>query len=171
EFARPEAGTERPPAQRASGGRKSAGAETLSRHRRTDIRRSPGPPAGESPAVTHGDKVLFPELGITKAQVLEFYRRIAPYLLPHLRDRPATLERLPEGLAGPDAPHFWQKNAPTYYPSWIPIAELNTERGKPVRYVLVNNLETLLYLVNQGTLTFHVWFSRVEDLDRPDSVL
>src|SRR5439155_6568483 len=67
--------------------------------------------------------------------------------------------------------HFWQKNAPTYYPSWIPIAELNTERGKPVRYVLVNNLETLLYLVNQGTLTFHVWFSRVEDLDRPDSVL
>src|SRR5205814_10330088 len=76
-----------------------------------------------------------------------------------------------EGVDGPGAPHFWQKNAPAYYPDWIPIAELPTERGKQVRYVLVNNVETLLYLVNQNTLTFHVWFSRVDDLDRPDFVL
>jgi bifunctional non-homologous end joining protein LigD len=123
------------------------------------------------PELTHPDKLLYPDDGITKAEVFEFYRRIAPRLLPHLRDRPATLERLPDGVGGPDAPHFWQKNTPAYYPAWVPRIELPTERGKAVNYVLVNDLETLLYLVNQGTLTFHVWFSRVQDLDRPDYVL
>jgi bifunctional non-homologous end joining protein LigD len=120
--------------------------------------------------LTHPDKLYYPDAGITKADVFDFYRRIAPRLLPHLRDRPVTLERFPEGI-GEGKPHFWQKNAPAYYPDWVPIAELPTERGKPVRYVLVNDLPTLLYLVNQGALTFHVWFSRVGDLDRPDFVL
>jgi bifunctional non-homologous end joining protein LigD len=126
--------------------------------------------ASAEPEVTHPDKLYYPDAGITKADVIDFYRRIAPRLLPHLRDRPATLERLPEGV-GEGAPHFWQKNAPAYYPDWIPIAELPTERGKSVRYVLVNDRDTLLYLVNQGSLTFHPWFSRVQDLDRPDFVL
>jgi bifunctional non-homologous end joining protein LigD len=120
--------------------------------------------------LTHPDKLYYPDSGFTKADVFDFYRRIAPHLLPHLRDRPVTLERFPEGI-GEGKPHFWQKNAPAYYPDWMPIAELPTVRGKPVRYALVNNLETLLYLVNQGALTFHVWFSRVQDLDRPDFVL
>ena len=129
-------------------------------------------PKEKPPAVrlTHPDKLYYPEAGFTKADVFDFYRRIAPHLLPHLRDRPVTLERYPDGI-GEGKPHFWQKNAPAYYPDWIPIAELPTERGKPVRYVLVNNLEALLYLVNQGALTFHVWFSRVADLDRPEFVL
>src|SRR5438034_9834166 len=122
------------------------------------------------PVLTHPDKVLFPDSGITKADCFEFYRRIAPWLLPHLRDRPATLERLPEGVKE-EGPHFWQKNAPEYYPSWIQRAELPTKDGRVVQYVLVNNIETLLYLVNQGTLTFHVWFSRVQDLAHPDFVL
>jgi bifunctional non-homologous end joining protein LigD len=131
--------------------------------------------AGASPpaevAFTHTDKLLYPDAGITKGDVLDFYRRIAPRLLPFLRDRPVTLERLPEGVGGPDKPHFWQKTTPAYYPDWIPRIDLPTERGKMVPYVLVNDARTLLYLVNQGTLTFHVWFSRVEDLDRPDFVL
>lgn len=58
---------------------------------------------------THTGKLMYPEAGLTKGDVLEFYQRIAPRLLPYLRDRPATLERLPEGLDGPNAPHFWQK--------------------------------------------------------------
>ena len=70
-----------------------------------------------------------------------------------------------------DAPHFWQKRTPDYYPEWIKRVELPSERGKPVPYVLVNDEATLLYLVNQGTLTFHVGFSRLADLDRPDFVL
>src|SRR5204862_486330 len=118
------------------------------------------------------DKIMYPDAGITKEEVLAYYRRIAPRLLPFLRDRPATLERLPEGLGeNGRAPHFWQKNTPSSYPDWIARAELLSEEGQLVRYVLVNNRETLLYLVNQGTLTFHVWFSRIQDLDRPDFVL
>lgn len=119
---------------------------------------------------THTDKIWFPEAGITKGDVLVFYQDVAPLLLPHLRDRPITLERLPDGLA-PGGPRFWQKNTPGYYPSWIPRVELPTERGKTVQYTLVNDLDTLLYLVNQGAITFHVWPSRVQHLDDPDYVL
>jgi bifunctional non-homologous end joining protein LigD len=126
--------------------------------------------SAEKVTLSHGDKVLFPETGITKEEVFDYYRRIAPRLLPFLRDRPVTLERCPEGI-GPDAPHFLQKHTPAYYPSWIPRVELPTELGRPVAYALVNDEPTLLYLVNQGTLTFHVWFSRTADLDRPDFVL
>ncbi|HSF32406.1 MAG TPA: non-homologous end-joining DNA ligase, partial [Candidatus Tectomicrobia bacterium] len=120
---------------------------------------------------TNTDKLMFPEVGITKAEVLSFYERIAERLLPHLRDRPATLERLPEGVKDGGAPHFWQKHTPSHYPAWIPRVELPTEDGRAVRYVLVNDRDTLLYLVNQGTLTFHVWLSRVHNPDRPDVVL
>ncbi len=120
---------------------------------------------------THTDKIMFPEAGITKGEVLRFYERISERLLPHLRDRPVTLERLPEGVTGTAAPHFWQKRTPAYYPAWIPRVELPSERGGPVSYVLVNDQDTLLYLVNQGTLTFHVWFSCIHNLDRPDFVL
>jgi bifunctional non-homologous end joining protein LigD len=120
--------------------------------------------------VTHPDRVYYPDDGVTKADVFAYYRKVAPRLLPFLKDRPCTLERLPDGL-GAGKPHFWQKHTPESYPAWIPRADLETERGKPVKYVLVNDLPTLLYLVNQGTLTFHPWLSRLEDLDRPDFVL
>jgi bifunctional non-homologous end joining protein LigD len=128
-------------------------------------------PRREDVAYTHPEKLIYPEAGLTKGDVLDFYRHIAPQLLPYLHDRPATLERLPEGLEGPDAPHFWQKHTPDYYPAWIERVELPSERGESVPYVLVNDEETLLYLVNQGTLTFHVGFSQLADLDRPDMVL
>jgi bifunctional non-homologous end joining protein LigD len=105
---------------------------------------------------TNPDKLLYLEAGLTKREVLEFYRRVAAHLLLFLRDRPATLERLAEGLGGANAPHFWQKNTPAFYPDWIERVALPSEHGKTVNYVLVNNQQTLLYLVNQGTLTFHV---------------
>jgi bifunctional non-homologous end joining protein LigD len=127
-------------------------------------------PASSPGPFTNTDKLYYPDAGITKGDVLEFYRRIAPRLLPYLRDRPITLERLPEGVRE-GGPHFWQKTTPRYYPSWVPRVELPTEAGKVVPYTLVNDLDTLLYLVNQGALTFHVWSSRVGDLDRPDFVL
>ena len=117
---------------------------------------------------THLEKVMFPDAQITKGDLLEYYANIAPKLLPHLKDRPITIEHLPDGLNGP---HFWQKNTPTYYPDWIPRIELATVSGKKVQYALVNDLETLLYFVNQGTITFHVYLSRVKRLDHPDDVL
>jgi bifunctional non-homologous end joining protein LigD len=126
------------------------------------------PPGGVK--VSHPEKVLFPDAEITKGEVFEYYRKVAPRLLPFLRDRPVTLERLPDGL-GAGKPHFWQKNTPASYPSWIPRVELPSERGRAVHYVLVNDEDTLLYLVNQGALTFHPFLSRVGSLDRPDFVL
>ena len=120
--------------------------------------------------LTHPDRVIYPEAGLTKADVFAYYEKVADRLLPFLEDRPITLERLPEGLAE-KAPHFWQKDTPDHYPDWIPRISLETERGKTVDYALVNDTATLLYLVNQGTLTFHVWASRTKDLDRPDFVL
>jgi bifunctional non-homologous end joining protein LigD len=124
----------------------------------------------EEVELTHPDRVLFPDAGLTKGDVFAYYRMVADRLLPFLKDRPITLERLPNGLAE-SGPHFWQKNTPAAYPDWIPRVELETETGKPVSYALVNDEATLLYLVNQGTLTFHPWLSRVGSLDRPDFVL
>src|SRR5215510_394671 len=153
-----------------------------SRKRETKVRRRhPSKPArstrklAASKAVhdvefTNEEKVLFPELGITKREVLRFYERLAERLIPHLRNRPITLERLPDGLQK-NGPHFWQKNTPSYYPSWIPRIMIESEDGEPVEYALVNDEKTLLYMVNQGTLTFHPWLSSVESLDRPDFVL
>ncbi len=120
--------------------------------------------------VTHPDKVLFPDEGYTKGDVAAYYRAVADRLLPFLRDRPVTLERLPDGI-GAGKPHFWQKNTPASYPDWIPRARFDTEAGKRVEYVLVNDAPALLYLVNQGALTFHPWLSRTESPDRPDFVL
>jgi bifunctional non-homologous end joining protein LigD len=139
--------------------------------------RASAPRAGTSsqrpaaPAFTHTDKIMFPEVGITKGDVLRFYERIATRLLPHLRDRPITLERFPAGLTGESPLHFWQKNPPASYPAWIPRVTLPSERGQAVTYALVNDTATLLYLVNQGTLTFHPWLSRTQHLDRPDFVV
>ena len=120
--------------------------------------------------VSNPDKVYFPNIGATKGDAVRFYLDIADTLLPHLRDRPVTLERLPEGVTE-GGPRFWQKNTPAYYPKWIPRIELPSERGKSVQYALINNEETLAYLVNQGALTFHTYLSRVGSLERPDYVL
>jgi bifunctional non-homologous end joining protein LigD len=133
------------------------------------VRRPAAPAAGEV-ELTSLDKLMYPAAGITKGDVIDYYRQVAPRLLPYLKDRPVTLERLPEGV-GEGRPHFWQKNTPDSYPDWVPRVELPSEGGKRVRYALVNEERTLLYLVNQGALTFHVWASRVGDLDRPDFVL
>jgi bifunctional non-homologous end joining protein LigD len=144
--------------------------------RRTDTKARTAkskPAARGSPgevAFTNVEKVMFPEAGHTKGDLLKFYLAIAPRLLPHLRDRPVTLERLPDGVRE-GAPRFWQKNTPPYYPKWIRRIHLPTERGKPVHYALVNDEHALAYLVNQGTVTFHTWFSRTADLDRPDFVV
>ena len=136
---------------------------------------APGTPApADSPvrvAISKPDKVMFPAIGLTKGALIEYYEQIAPLLLPHLRNRPLTLERGPDGLGSEDAPRFWQKNTPAHYPSWIPRLNVPTEDGKPVHYALCNDVETLRYLVNQGALTFHVWMSHAPTLDRPDHVL
>src|SRR5947209_7571219 len=95
---------------------------------------------------TSVEKVMFPQKGYTKGEVLDYYAAVAHLLLPHLRNRPITLERLPDGVR-PGAPHFWQKRTPSYYPDWIPRVDLTSKDGTRVNYALVNDEQTLLYMV------------------------
>jgi bifunctional non-homologous end joining protein LigD len=117
--------------------------------------------------MSHLDKILFPDAGITKAEIVDYYRQIAPAMLPHLRDRPLMLERLPEGLGGPV---FVQKQISAYFPSWIHRTTVG-KKGGSVTHVVCDDAATLVYLANQGCLTPHTWLSRVDDPDRPDRLI
>ncbi|MFL5946056.1 MAG: DNA ligase D, partial [Gaiellaceae bacterium] len=120
------------------------------------------------------DKVFFPVEGITKGDLLEYYRAVAPVLLPHLRDRPFTMVRWPDGI---EADRFFQKDAPSHMPEWIPThrALVSTRespaRKKWVNFPLVNDELALLWMVNMGCIDMNAWYSRIEKPARPDFVL
>jgi bifunctional non-homologous end joining protein LigD len=119
------------------------------------------------------DKLFWPEEGITKGDLLSYYRAIAAVLVPHLKDRPFTMKRYPDGWQGK---HFFQKDAPTHMPSWIPTrAFRSTSREsrekRTIRYPLVNDELALLWMVNMGCIDMNVWYSRVDKPARPDFVL
>jgi bifunctional non-homologous end joining protein LigD len=102
--------------------------------------------------VSNPDKVLFPDDGITKGDVVEYYRRIADVIVPHLEGRPLALHRFPDGIRGEG---FFQKTAPDYFPEWIETVELSRERGGTVRHVVCNDAATLVYLADQAVLVLH----------------
>jgi bifunctional non-homologous end joining protein LigD len=120
------------------------------------------------------DKVFFPKEGITKGDLIEYYRAIAPVLLPHLEQRPFTMVRWPDGI---EAGRFFQKDAPSHMPDWIPTyrALVSTResprRRKSVNFPLVNDELALLWMVNMGCIDMNAWYSRVDKPDRPDFVL
>jgi bifunctional non-homologous end joining protein LigD len=114
--------------------------------------------------ITHPDKVLFPGDGITKGGLAEYYEAIAPAMLPHIRNRPVTMERYPAGI---DKQGFWQKDVSRGFPSWLERIEV-PKKGGVVHHALITDLRSLLWVVNQNTITPHVWTSRVPHLDRPD---
>lgn len=115
---------------------------------------------------THLDRVYYPVPGYTKAEALDYYLRVAPYLLPHLKDRALTLERRPEGV---EDGSFFQKDASSYFPHWLRTFPVERkDHQKIVHYPLVEDEADLLYLVNQGTITFHTQMARVNDPDHPD---
>ncbi|MFI7336784.1 non-homologous end-joining DNA ligase [Streptomyces sp. NPDC050085] len=110
-------------------------------------------------------KELLP--GITKSDLADYYRQIAPFMLPHLRGRPLMLERRPDG---PDGPRFMQKDTPGHYPDWIRRVEV-TKEGGTVTHTVCEDTATLMYLVDQAAVTLHRWQSRVGRLDRPDRLV
>ncbi|MGY5081754.1 non-homologous end-joining DNA ligase [Streptomyces nigrescens] len=113
------------------------------------------------------EKVLFPDDGLTKADVVGYYRRVAASMVPQLRGRPLMLERLPEGLGGPQ---FMQKDTPAHYPDWIRRAEV-TKEGGTVTHAVCDDKATLLFLADQACLTFHRWLSRAARPDHPDRLV
>jgi bifunctional non-homologous end joining protein LigD len=125
------------------------------------------PPAAAGPVpFTNLDKVFWPEEGITKGDLVEFYRAIAPWMLPFLRDRPLVLDRYPNGVAGKS---FFQKTVPAGTSGRFRTVFLDaggSDRGH--EYVLCDDVETLLELVNLAAIPFHIWASRVTDVERPD---
>jgi bifunctional non-homologous end joining protein LigD len=120
------------------------------------------------------DKVFFPKEGITKGDLIEYYRAIAPVLLPHLEQRPFTMVRWPDGI---EAGRFFQKDAPSHMPDWIPTyrALVSTResprRRKWVNFPVVDDELALLWMVNMGCIDMNAWYSRVDKPDRPDFVL
>lgn len=112
-------------------------------------------------------KVLFPDDGITKADVVAYYRDVAPAMLPHLHARPLMLQRCPDGIAGGC---FYQKRASEHFPRWVPTVEA-PKAGGVVRHVVCNDEATLAYLAAQACIAFHPWLSRADRLGRPDRVV
>jgi bifunctional non-homologous end joining protein LigD len=113
------------------------------------------------------ERVLFPDAGLTKGDVIGYYLRVAPLLLPHVTGRPVSMQRYPAGI---ESEGFFQKNAPDYFPPWIERARLEKQDGE-VDYVLANHPATLAYLANQGTLTLHIGLSRADRIDHPDRLV
>lgn len=118
--------------------------------------------------VSNLDKLWWPESGITKGDVLSYYIAIAPWLLPHLKDRPLVLTRYPDGPSGNS---FYQKNTPSHAPEWLRTFPLQSEGGRTINYCLADDLAALIWIVNSGGFEIHPFLSRIQHLDNPDFVV
>jgi bifunctional non-homologous end joining protein LigD len=112
------------------------------------------------------DKVLYPEVGFTKGQVIDYYSRIAPVLLPHLKNRPLTLKRYPNGVGDK---FFYEKQAPSHRPEWVKTVPVQA-RGRTIDFVLCNDLPTLVWLANLADLELHTSLSLAKDIQRPSTL-
>jgi len=124
---------------------------------------------GRTLKLTNLNKVFFPDEGYTKRDVLRYYDTVADLILPHLKDRPLSLKRYPNGIK---KEYFFQKNSPDSFPSWLRMEEIYSEHNQgPTRFVFAEDRASLLYLVNLGCIDHNPWMSRSPTLDQPDFVL
>ena len=141
--------------------------------RARDAEGEPGVPArGRHVKLSSADRVLFPDDGVTKGDLFEYYGEVAPAIVPHLKDRPFTLKRQPHGI---NEQAYFQKQAPKGIPDWIPTRQFTThprEGGsRLVDFVLVNSREALLWMVQMNCIDMNAWYSRVDKPERPDYVV
>jgi bifunctional non-homologous end joining protein LigD len=115
--------------------------------------------------ITHPEKVLFPDSGITKGDLAAYYDDVSAVMLPHLRGRPVTMERYPAGIG---AAGFWQKDVSRGFPAWLTRVNVRKKGGGTVHYPVANDRRALQWMANQNTITHHVWTSRTPKLDFPD---
>jgi len=124
--------------------------------------------AGRRLSVRNLDRVVFPEAGTTKGELLDYYVRVADAMLPHLRDRLLHMHRYPEGV---DGPRFWQKACPEHRPEWVPTAPVwSRDKQANIDYCVVNDLPTLLWAVNIGSIELHTSLHLIQDLHRPTAM-
>ena len=125
---------------------------------------------GRRISVTHLNKVLYPGGRFTKAKVIDYYIRVSKYLLPHVKDRPVTLKRFPNGIY---AEFFYEKDAPSFTPDWVetfPVSRRETP-GPPINYILINDLPTLVWLANLANLEIHPFLHRAPKIERPSWIV
>jgi bifunctional non-homologous end joining protein LigD len=117
--------------------------------------------------LTHGDRVVFPQSGVMKSEIVDHYLRVAPFMLPHVRGRPVMIQRFP----GPDGSAFiYQKQIPSHFPDWIHRVTV-PKVGGTVTHPICDDAASLVYIANQGSITPHVWLSRVGSLEKPDRMI
>jgi bifunctional non-homologous end joining protein LigD len=115
--------------------------------------------------LTNLRKVFWPDLGITKADLLQFYMDISPVLLPHLADRAMVMKRYPNGVAGD---FFFMKRAPSPRPAWIETCAIEHDSGSVIDFPMIQDLASLLWVINLGCIDLNPWYARSDDVDRPD---
>ena len=121
--------------------------------------------SGRKVKLTNLLKPFWPELGLTKGDLLRYYLRISPALLPHLADRAMVMKRYPDGAAGP---YFFQKRAPAPRPDWIEICSIRHSSGNIIDFPIIRDLASLLWVINLGCIDLNPWYARCDDIDRPD---
>ena len=124
--------------------------------------------AGRRISLANLEKDLYPSYGFTKAHVLEYYGRMAEFVLPHLKDRALTLKRFPDGV---EKVFFFEKRCPSHHPSWVNTAEVLQNDGEQMTVCLVNNPETLLWVANLASLELHVPLARTGSPETPDAMV
>src|SRR4051812_27480649 len=118
-------------------------------------------------AFSNPDKVFFPKGGFTKGDLIKYYIEIAPMLVPHFRDRPVTLIRMPNGVRGES---FYEKNAPGHTPDWVQRTEVPRTEGGVINYIMINDAPTLAWCANNGAIEFHPFLHHADNLQRPTHV-
>jgi len=124
---------------------------------------------GKKLSVSNLHKVLYPKVGFTKGQVIDYYIRVAPALLPHLKDRPLTMKRYPDGVGGE---FFYEKNCPSHRPKWVQTAKVWSEGNQRImHYCLCNDLPALVWAANLADLELHTSLSRKNNIERPTTMV
>ncbi len=124
---------------------------------------------GRQLTLSNLDKVLYPQAGFTKAEVIDYYSRMAPVLLPHLKGRPLTLKRYPNGV---DAPFFFEKQAPSHRPSWIKTTPIYSDsNGRDIDYVVIDSLAALVWVANLADLELHTTMALAKTPQKPTMVV
>lgn len=121
--------------------------------------------AGRRLPLSNLDKELYPSYGFSKARILEYYRGIAPFMLPHLKDRAITMKRYPDGVEGD---FFFEKRCPGHRPEWVKTADIRQSHGAPITFCVVDDLETLIWMGNLAALELHVPLARAATPQTPD---
>ncbi len=125
-------------------------------------------PSSKQPSFSNLDKVLWPQDGFTKGDLIQYYRSVSQWLLPHLQDRPLTLQRFPDGI---DDKSFFEKSKPRFAPDWVQTAIVSAYQDTgTIEYIVCNDEATLLWCANLAAIVLHIWTSRAQSLDSPDFV-